>query len=259
LSPIWSLSIMVPLTATVELLAHLFFALQVKNITRAKYRILYYIIIAFSLGDFGLGIAAYVAAVIDGTFQGIIFGTPERIATIALGCAIVTDWTITASLVSFLRKSKTAKTRTLMQILILYSINFGLLISMTDLVVLIISNVKWLTINLYQVSLFEVIGALYANTMLASLNSRSLVAEHLYTPENLYFTSINAADISGLSSDMENGNHRPTSTSLSVHVQVQTQTMDPEQRTTIMDYGSRKHSDEGEGHCHKNNKVIGGY
>ncbi|KAF9452134.1 hypothetical protein P691DRAFT_831909 [Macrolepiota fuliginosa MF-IS2] len=175
LSPVWSMLAMVLLTAMVELLAHWFFAHQIWSITRGKYRVLFYVIVAFSIGDFGLGVAAYIAAKLDGTFQGIIFGMPSHIATAALACAIIADWTITGSLVMFLRKNKTT--------------------NLTDLVVLIMANIKWPTLNLYQVSLYQIIGNFYINTVLASLNSRTLVAEHLHRREehNIHFTSYDAS------------------------------------------------------------------
>ncbi|KAF5350623.1 hypothetical protein D9756_008610 [Leucocoprinus leucothites] len=159
---------------------------------------------AATIGAWVIGATASTG-VRDGTFAGIVLGMPSRIANGALASSIVVDWTITICLVSFFRKNQGTRTRTLMQTLMLYAMNFGLLISLTDLIVLVLANIKWQNhVNLYQVSLFEVVGNFYANTVLASLNSRTLVAEHLYRSRNFHSTSINEV------STQIHGFHHPT-------------------------------------------------
>ncbi|KAJ3573096.1 hypothetical protein NP233_g2656 [Leucocoprinus birnbaumii] len=164
LSTHWSLCTMVLLTAPIELLAHLFFAHQVRTgmshdhleVFQALMQMgklpLEYIPrsstsswIILSVVDFGFGIGSFILAVRDGTFGGIVLGLPKRIADGALGSAIIVDWTITICLVWFFRKNQTARIRTLMQTLMMYAVNFGLLISV-----------------------FEVVGSFYAITVLAS-------------------------------------------------------------------------------------------
>ncbi|KAF8881875.1 hypothetical protein BD779DRAFT_1544613 [Infundibulicybe gibba] len=59
--------------------------------------------------------------------------------------------------------------------LVFYAINVGILISATDLVVLALSSSgpHFSTVNLYYLALFEIVGNLYANSLLASLNART--------------------------------------------------------------------------------------
>lgn len=178
------------------------------------------------------------------------------------------------------------------------------------------SNVKWPSTNLYQVSLYEVIGArkclpdwtatspstdiapyslrehnvgivglhhrpprfvwiTYSPLILSRLNSRSLVAEHLYTPKDLYFTSINAADISGLSiSEMENRTHHVSyiSTSSLKHIQSHPASCGAVDQyfTSDTDYGFGTRDDNGGlwveqtlkwwlGGCHKMDEISGSY
>ncbi|KAF9452109.1 hypothetical protein P691DRAFT_805638 [Macrolepiota fuliginosa MF-IS2] len=125
-------------------------------------------------------------------------GTPIRIGSAALVCAMIADWTITVCLVLFLREHEGSKMRTLLQTLTRYAVNFGLLIGLTDLVVVILASANRSTINLYQLSIFEIVGSLYANTILASLNSRELVADHLSREQrNIHLASISYANTNG--------------------------------------------------------------
>ncbi|KAJ3569455.1 hypothetical protein NP233_g5037 [Leucocoprinus birnbaumii] len=132
-------------------------------------------------GDFAMGTAAYVTATMSSDYEDILRGTPSRFATAALGCAVGADWLITGSLVKFFKESKSQFPRTshLLRKLIFYAVNMGLLTSLADVVVLILSNVPWPSLNFYQLAVFEVVGNLYANSLLACLNARDMVSEEL--------------------------------------------------------------------------------
>ncbi|KAJ3573093.1 hypothetical protein NP233_g2655 [Leucocoprinus birnbaumii] len=253
----WTLTTVMILTPAVELLAHLFFAHQIRcstsrppfsetptctpqnKVTTGKYRFLSYLIVFLSIVGFGLGVASYVTAFVNGTMSGSIYGLPLHIANVALTLSVVVDWTITASLVSFLLSrdnlfkllqiapvTQDANSHANLNLICrqFWSShqfngsgcdNNGMMTyyhavsRLVTSVFLMQANVKWPSINLYQLSLFEVVGNLYANTVLASLNSRILVAEHVNRPGNLHVTSINAA------STQIHGFRRPTNIPMS--------------------------------------------
>ncbi|KAF9445484.1 hypothetical protein P691DRAFT_777531 [Macrolepiota fuliginosa MF-IS2] len=170
--------VMILLANTVILLAHLFFAHKVWLLTHRRHWWIPMIIIIFSLADFAFGMATFIASLINANYETIIFGKAGRFATAGLGCAIIADWTTTASLVIFLRAEQGSQpniglTNKFISKLVFYTINIGLLVGLADLITLVLLNVKFKSLNLYQLMSYEIIGNLYANTLLACLNMRS--------------------------------------------------------------------------------------
>jgi len=175
-------------------LVHLFFAHKVWMLTRKRYWWITVITLLFTLGQFALGIATFVSFVMDSSFEGAVFGGTGRLATAALSCAIVADWTITISLVIFLRAEKGSQSglgfaNKILGTLIFYTVNIGLLISMVDFIVLILQNVKFQSLNLYQLMFYEIVSDLYANSLLACLNMRSPPSNELPQVAKLHQSS----------------------------------------------------------------------
>ncbi|KAJ3569451.1 hypothetical protein NP233_g5039 [Leucocoprinus birnbaumii] len=122
---------------------------------------------------------------LNGTFAGVVTGLPSRIAAVALGSAIIVDWTITICLVSFLRRNQNSRAMQALKLGLSRFLSFD-----------IRQAVNFQSINLYQISIFELVGnfsPVYANTVIASLNSRTLATEHLNRPGNLHFSTMNVS------------------------------------------------------------------
>lgn len=181
LAPVWSMKLMIMLTNVIELVVHGFFINKVWQTTYGRAKILCSLITLFALGDFAMGTAAYVTATLSSDYEQILRGTASKFATAALACAVGADWLITGSLVKFFRDSQNEypKTNQLLKKLIFYSVNMGLLTSLADVVVLVLANVPWSFLNFYQLTVFEIVGNLYANSFLACLNARDMVSEEL--------------------------------------------------------------------------------
>jgi len=92
---------------------------------------------------------------------------------LTLGLSIASDAIITCSLCWFLQKSKTGFERTdgIIDKLLLYAINTGLLCIIFDAVVLVCAGS--MRKNLVYFGLYFIISKLYSNSLLAVLNSRS--------------------------------------------------------------------------------------
>ncbi|KAF8881865.1 hypothetical protein BD779DRAFT_1675209 [Infundibulicybe gibba] len=192
----WSLEAILLMTFLVELLVHLYFTYRVWIISGRKW-IVPAIILFFTICTFVTGVCEYGSSIkeakfskIAGGITGVIIVPPstkfksqifqfQDWALAALSCVIVTDWLITASLVYYLRQclSETgfSRSNTIVGRLIFYAINIGVLTSAGDLVVLALcaSQIP----NLYYLAIFEIVGNLYANSVLASLNARTTLRD----------------------------------------------------------------------------------
>ncbi|KAF8881881.1 hypothetical protein BD779DRAFT_1788100 [Infundibulicybe gibba] len=190
-SAVWSLQLILIMTVVVELVVHLYFAYRVWIVSGRQW-LMTSIICFFTLSNFGMsqcsshdtelqhhcvivmGVCEYAFSVVETTFNKITGGFTGDFATAALCCVVATDWTITGSLIYYLRRGRSetqsSRLNTVVNRLIFYAINVGALISAVDLVVLGLSSAK--LDNLYYLGLFETVGNLYANSLLASLNAR---------------------------------------------------------------------------------------
>jgi len=99
-------------------------------------------------------------------------GRPETIAKVILSVAVGIDVTIAISLSLYLHKSRTGFKRTdkLINKLVIYTMNNGLLTSATDIVALVFVFTE--PHNLIFLAITQVIGNLYTNSLMALLNSR---------------------------------------------------------------------------------------
>ncbi|KAI9452440.1 hypothetical protein F5148DRAFT_1289600 [Russula earlei] len=96
----------------------------------------------------------------------------ESLGTAALSLGVITDLFTAASLSLFLHKMRTGykKSDTLINRLIIYSVNTGVVISVFSAAVLASYNL--MPTNLIFIALYFVLSKLYANSCLATLNSR---------------------------------------------------------------------------------------
>ncbi|KAF5365649.1 hypothetical protein D9758_003160 [Tetrapyrgos nigripes] len=117
------------------------------------------------------------------TFQLVkvaLFHKFQWIASTGLACAAVADLLIAASLSFYLHRSRTGirTTDSIINKLLLYAINTGLLTSIFALT----DMICFLTMpnNLIHIAFNLMIGKLYTNSLLASLNVRDSLREELY-------------------------------------------------------------------------------
>ncbi|KAF8881879.1 hypothetical protein BD779DRAFT_1675220 [Infundibulicybe gibba] len=160
----------------VEFVVHLYFAYRVWIISGRQW-LMTSIICFFTISNLVVGICDYTYSILETTFSRINKGFTDDFSTAALCCVIAADWTITGSLIYYLRRNRTesgwSRTNTIVDRLVFYAINVGILISAADLVVLALSSIHLRIVNLYYLALFEIVGNLYANSLVASLNART--------------------------------------------------------------------------------------
>jgi len=168
-----ALGLTVAFTATITFLAQLFFAHRVYRLSRNNW----YITAPLVMLSFGRLSAAIVSTTEMGrlkSFHGFVehYG---YVFTLGLSMACTADICITASMCYFLQMSRTGfgMMDHVIDTIMLYTFNNGALTSVTT----VISMICWLTMpgNLIFLGLHFTISKLYANSLLATLNSRRLI------------------------------------------------------------------------------------
>ncbi|KAJ7734758.1 hypothetical protein DFH07DRAFT_967473 [Mycena maculata] len=187
----WTFNIGILVTNLIVIIVELFLTYRVfirKSMSNRNY-FLSGIIVLLSFSYFGenpdldgvVDLTCYLgfeSAVQVRTFQLqkiALFFKFQWIASVGLACASAADLIIAVSLCYYLLKSRTGlqKTDTIVNRLILYAMNTGLLTS----IVVLMDMICFLTMpdNLVHISFNIVVGKLYTNSLLASLNFRDTV------------------------------------------------------------------------------------
>ncbi|KAI0364320.1 hypothetical protein BV20DRAFT_1125692 [Pilatotrama ljubarskyi] len=169
LDGVWSIRILPISTVLVILVSEGFFTRRVYLIGR-HYRAIVVVVPILMLAILGFAIAASVDAFLRPTFAD--FEKVTWLTSAGFGIAVVVDFVLTGALIMTLQKSRTGFQRTdsLIDLLIIYAINTGLLtgiFSVLSFIFAITSPSKLIY------SAFNIIAAKsYANSLLAVLNSR---------------------------------------------------------------------------------------
>ncbi|KAF9443999.1 hypothetical protein P691DRAFT_808030 [Macrolepiota fuliginosa MF-IS2] len=175
--PTWSVRIILVFTICLALLTHLFYIHKIWTLLRRAFLFPLLLLIA-SMTGFGIGMAAYVLSIMARHYQDLDLA--DDLTMGAFGCTFAVDWSITISLVVLMKKQVPIRSRSIRRLLkniVSYIVNVGLVISLTDIVVLVLLNVHPDPYTLYSISLYDIVGNLYANSMLACLNSRPSIPE----------------------------------------------------------------------------------
>jgi len=169
--PIWTLSAQILLGALAGLIVKICFGLRVWKFSRGNLLVTGLIL--------GMALAQFVMAVLF-TIRSfhLRVGQADEIktlATTALSLGVATDILTAASLSYFLHKMRTGYKRsdTLINRLIIYSVNTGTLTSIFSGAVLVTYNM--MPDNLIFIALYFILSKLYANSCLATLNMRRFV------------------------------------------------------------------------------------
>ncbi|KDR71986.1 hypothetical protein GALMADRAFT_143338 [Galerina marginata CBS 339.88] len=133
---------------------------------------------ALSFGDFATAVAVTVKCFQIKSFAAFFSdGRLPQIVDASLSLAVVTDIITAASLSFYLhtRRSGIKGTDTLINKLMAYAINNGILTSFFDIIVVTFVTVE--PNNLIFLAIYQIIGNLYTNSMIATLNSRRSLSQ----------------------------------------------------------------------------------
>jgi len=169
--PIWTLSIQTVLGAVISLIVKICFAMRVWKFSRGNY-VVTGLIVGMALAQFATAVV-YTARTFSlrvGQAVQII-----NLGSVALSLGLANDIFTAASLSFFLHKMRTGykKSDTLINRLIIYSVNTGMLTSVFSAAVLIAYNL--MPANLIFIAGYFILCKLYANSCLATLNMRRFV------------------------------------------------------------------------------------
>jgi len=134
----------------------------------------------FITGSLLLLVAVQLALSVVYMWQGFrlpsfaYMGNLKQIATISLGAGTLTDILTAAALCYYLREIRTGfkETSSIINMLMVYAVNTGLVTSTVSLCTLIIYNT--LSHTFIYMGFYFVLSNLYANSLLATLNSRGI-------------------------------------------------------------------------------------
>lgn len=166
----WSVAFSIAITAFVTLIVHLFFTHRLYTISKSN---LWLVIPMAILAILRVAVALVTTAkMIQLKTYETFIGQVDWVFTMGLGISAVMDILIAGGLSYYLRKNKSGFS-TMDQIidsLVLYTVESGLITCITT----IVSLVCWTTMsdNLIFLGLHFTISKLYANSLLATLNSR---------------------------------------------------------------------------------------
>jgi len=225
LRPSWAMILQIDCNGLIGLLVQCFFARRVKIMSRSV--ILPVVIVIFGCITFGLGVYLTIETFLLEYYSGALKFV-WLIAT-GMGSAAAADVIIAAALCYCLSKSRTgfARTDSLINTLIMYSLATGLATSILALlcVILFVAMRK----SFAWVGIFWILGKFYVNSTLVALNCRDSLREKLATGGNpsLHLTPLSASASSGydavksLSSGRDTKEEYPNVGKLAVNVQVE--------------------------------------
>ncbi|KAL1948184.1 hypothetical protein VTO73DRAFT_12259 [Trametes versicolor] len=171
------LKLVIPITAVTTLLCHSFYARRV-YLFGSHHRMSVVIAALFSMAKMGFCVAATVEV-----FSSPLIITIEKyswMVSASYGCTFVADALLTGTLIYILLHSRTGFKRTdsIVETLALYTTNTGLLTSTVGVIVFILALVQ--PNNLIWAGVGFVSNKLYANAVLAVLNSRRSLASNMF-------------------------------------------------------------------------------
>ncbi|KAJ7806155.1 hypothetical protein B0H14DRAFT_2876759 [Mycena olivaceomarginata] len=184
----WSAVLTLLVSSIIMLLVHLFYAKRVWHMSRKnRYLTSLIVVLAITHALLGVGIASRA-------FQlqyFVAFSQITGLVDSSLALAVITDVLVAASLSYYLHTSRSGieRTDTLINRLLVYTINNGILTSIFDIITLVFVTAE--VDNLIYLAVFQVVGNLYTNSMMATLNSRKptmLTAEDVNLSSSIRLT-----------------------------------------------------------------------
>ncbi|KAI0667846.1 hypothetical protein C8Q78DRAFT_1081729 [Trametes maxima] len=169
LIPIWSVNTVPLATGVVATLSQCFFAHRVW-LVGPKYRVFVLVAIILLLVELGFSLAATIETYVRPLFTS--YWDVTWVFSASFGMAVLVDTILTGVLITVLHRSRTGLKRTdsLIDLLIVYAINTGLLTGIFNILTFIFALVY--SDNLIYGAFAVVTAKLYANSVLAALNAR---------------------------------------------------------------------------------------
>ncbi|TBU27820.1 hypothetical protein BD311DRAFT_759734 [Dichomitus squalens] len=171
---VWSVRILAPVTGVTVLVAQSFYARRIYRLGSG------YALVVIPIALFMLGTAGFTIAASYEIFAQATFAKFEHFTWLMSGgfaCSLATDVVLAVTLIVFLMRSRTAfkKTNSMLSVLVVYTINTGLLTSALSLASLAFGlshpeNMIYIAVNMLATKS-------YVNAVLAVVNSRRGVAE----------------------------------------------------------------------------------
>ncbi|KJA20877.1 hypothetical protein HYPSUDRAFT_42692 [Hypholoma sublateritium FD-334 SS-4] len=179
LQSIWSLKVMFGITGSIVLIVHLSYATRIYHVSGRR-RFIPICIAIFSFGNFSLG-WALMGELFAHPFVQTLSGRLEDLAKAILISSAVIDLIIAATLSCYLHRARTGTKRTdkIIDGLMIYTINNGVLTSLFSTVALILVFTR--PNDLYSLAVSQIIGSLYSNSLMATVNSRKSYMESAAT------------------------------------------------------------------------------
>ncbi|KAI1783607.1 hypothetical protein LXA43DRAFT_1102368 [Ganoderma leucocontextum] len=170
LSGVWSMRLTVIVTGCVIAITHVFFARRIFLIGNRNVYLM--IVIAFLLiAETCFCLAATIETFLAVTFDKYVSDF-KWIIPCSLGTAVIIDAVTTSTLTYYLHKCRTGFKRTdsLIDVLMVYTINTGLLTGLLNLAAMLAATFSPRTLIYYGISIAS--SKMYANSLLAVLNAR---------------------------------------------------------------------------------------
>ncbi|KAG2139809.1 uncharacterized protein EDB93DRAFT_1330192 [Suillus bovinus] len=240
---VWSLFASLGLNLCMAVLVQTYFTFQISCLTRSNIRWwLTSFIMLFVVAHFAFGLETVILMFIKQKFSALSEITLYAATPFAIA-AVLSDLFIAASLCILLHgnRSPVVQTNALVNTLIVYAINRCLLTSVVAVaeVIAVSLGERGRSIpfeidipffvqfsvspdSLWFIAIDFVIGKLYANSLLASLNSRSALRARSHTHNDSTSFRVNTINLTGLqsSSDNEGTQSKTTTSTVSARVRV---------------------------------------
>lgn len=215
---VWSLFTSLGLNLLMAVLVQTYFAFRICHLTRSSIRWwLTSFLMLIVIAHFAFGLETVILMFIKKEFSALSDITLYAATPFAI-TAVLSDVFIAASLCILLHGNRSPfnETNTLVNTLIIYAINRCLLTS----VVAVVEVIAFAIIpgSLWFIAIDFVIGKLYANSLLASLNSRSALRGRSHTRDDSTSFRVNTINLTGLqsSSDRDSGGTQSKTTASTV-------------------------------------------
>lgn len=201
----WSMMMNVGFMTVNILLVHLFYAWRIYHVGGKKL-VIPIIIVLMSVAESVLAWTTVGMGFALNDFTRVVDQTVKYVKP-SLVIAVVNDISIAALLSYYLHSSRTGirSTNTLINKLITYAVANGTLTSITGVVCLVFAFIH--QNNMIYISIMQVLGNLYSNALLATLNSRRVQGKQR---ENLPMTSINFTNTGPSTLDSNIGSDKAT-------------------------------------------------
>jgi len=166
----WTAIMTVGISGAIVFVVHLFYVRRIYHISKKNIPLVI-LLSMLSLAHFGTSLEVTIRSFHMKFFAILESSKDIENVDAVLALAVATDLIIAGSLSFYLHTSRSGvgSTNTLINKLITHAVNNGVLTSVASIVILILAATE---VNLIFFAIFQIVGSLYTNPMMANLNSR---------------------------------------------------------------------------------------